>query len=630
MLDRNSHDILRLLALLLIGSQTTAASAQDADSEDLPTISETRSVSIQAGEETKPIIIERRQPLTLVFERRVLRVDSFDPDFINVIAVDPFQLKVFDKRETGDMHLWVTDEDQVRTKVNVRIVGENLRHLDSYLDELFPEAELTLYQLNNSLLIRGVVRDQSQLEQIDEVAREFFPNVLMRAMVNGALPQFQMGRIPNGMRVVSVKVADTQTHSNMLTPGDRVDVLVTYNSRSRHGLNTMVRPLLEYVTIFSVGDKRENPGDNREGGAAVSNVSLLVTPEQASYVQLAEKKGELSLVRRNKADDEQVQVGSIDEQLMEELQGIAESDTTNSGLLFHLSEDREETAPAPDANALQTEIRALHTDVKRLIDLLEKRQSARDSNIPLQTVPTRVVPLQTVPTTSATEPPGSADLKVLYFHANWVGPSQEMLAVVDRIAAEESVEVTKIDVAQQRELADKYSIESLPTLLLLDGNDQVKRLMGNLVNETTAEELIQRISHPEYYDLWQSIGIRLKPIPAEEISDVEGLTQGGMKIVEIDRKSLAGRRSSLQVDDILVGLGTRQTSSIADVQQALLSDSRTHKLSYPATGREEELLMVMYYVLRESQQLNGYLQLDQRPSNALYFQPILSPPTLTP
>lgn len=130
-------------------------------------------------------------------------------------------------------------------------------------------------------------------------------------------------QIPPGMRVVSVKVNDTQTHSNMLAPGDRVDVLVTYSSRGQRGMNTKVKPLLEYVPIFATGNKTENSGDSKEGGA-VKNVSLLVTPEQASFVQLAEKKGELSLVWRNKADDEQVQVGAIDENLMEELQGTAD------------------------------------------------------------------------------------------------------------------------------------------------------------------------------------------------------------------------------------------------------------------------------------------------------------------
>ncbi len=133
-------------------------------------------------------------------------------------------------------------------------------------------------------------------------------------------------QIPPGMRVVSVRVNDTQTHSNMLAPGDRVDVLVTYSSRGQRGMNTKVKPLLEYVSIFATGNKTENSSDSKEGGVAAKNVSLLVSPEQASYVQLAEKKGELSLVWRNKSDDEQVQVGAVDERLMEELQGTADRD----------------------------------------------------------------------------------------------------------------------------------------------------------------------------------------------------------------------------------------------------------------------------------------------------------------
>ncbi len=146
-------------------------------------------------------------------------------------------------------------------------------------------------------------------------------SVLGEPGVRGASMQ-----IPKGMRIVSVKVNDTQTHSGMLSPGDRVDVLVTYQTRGRGGQTTQVRPLLEYVSIFATGSKTENSSDEKKGGAAVKNVSLLVTPEQASYVYLAERKGELSLVWRNKADDEHVQVGAIDERLMEELQGTADRD----------------------------------------------------------------------------------------------------------------------------------------------------------------------------------------------------------------------------------------------------------------------------------------------------------------
>ena len=130
-------------------------------------------------------------------------------------------------------------------------------------------------------------------------------------------------QIPKGWRVVSVRVNDTQTHSNMLAPGDRVDVLVTYQSRTQRGMTTKTKPLLEYVTIFATGNKTENSG-GKDGDSQVKNVSLLVTPEQASFVYLAERKGELSLVWRHPADDEQVQVGSIDERLMEELSGTAD------------------------------------------------------------------------------------------------------------------------------------------------------------------------------------------------------------------------------------------------------------------------------------------------------------------
>jgi len=133
-------------------------------------------------------------------------------------------------------------------------------------------------------------------------------------------------QIPEGMRVVSVKVNDTQTHSGMLAPGDRVDVLVTYSSRGQRGLNTKTKTLLEYVELFATGNKTVTDG-KKDNEGQVKNVSLLVTPEQANYVYLAERKGELSLVWRNVADDEQVQVATVDERLMEELSGTVDKNS---------------------------------------------------------------------------------------------------------------------------------------------------------------------------------------------------------------------------------------------------------------------------------------------------------------
>lgn len=147
--------------------------------------------------------------------------------------------------------------------------------------------------------------------------------------------------IPKGMRVVTVPVNETTSHSGMLAAGDRVDVLVTYQSRTPRGQTTQTKVLLEFIEVFATGNNTVSNGSN-DTEQRIKNVSLLVTPEQMPYVKLAEKKGSLSLSWRRMDDDEFVQPGMVDEELMAELQGNPDKDARGYGFSRYDSEDRDE------------------------------------------------------------------------------------------------------------------------------------------------------------------------------------------------------------------------------------------------------------------------------------------------
>ncbi len=129
-------------------------------------------------------------------------------------------------------------------------------------------------------------------------------------------------KIPKGMRVITIPVTETNTQSNLVSPGDRVDVLVTYQSRSgRRANSTKTKTLLEYVEVFATNATTSDKISSDEKSGRTSFVSLLLMPEQVNYVKLAESKGNLSLSWRHKLDDEFVQIRDIDEELLEELEG---------------------------------------------------------------------------------------------------------------------------------------------------------------------------------------------------------------------------------------------------------------------------------------------------------------------
>lgn len=129
--------------------------------------------------------------------------------------------------------------------------------------------------------------------------------------------------IPPGMRVIGIPVDDSHTISGLIRPGDRVDVLVTYQARGKRGgvPVSKTKTLLEYVEVFGMDDQTASNLDGKSKGVRAKIASLIVTPEQAGYVILAQRKGTLNLSWRRRSDDELAQTKAVDEKLMEELEG---------------------------------------------------------------------------------------------------------------------------------------------------------------------------------------------------------------------------------------------------------------------------------------------------------------------
>ncbi len=132
-------------------------------------------------------------------------------------------------------------------------------------------------------------------------------------------------KIPKGMRVVTIPVTDSMSHSGQLLPGDRVDVVLTFKQRHPdRGQITRTKPILQYIEVFSTDNNRD--GTTEQTDKMAKNVSLLATPEQAVVVPLAKSMGELSLMLRTKGDNEIVESEPVDDSLLQELELLAPID----------------------------------------------------------------------------------------------------------------------------------------------------------------------------------------------------------------------------------------------------------------------------------------------------------------
>jgi len=69
-----------------------------------------------------------------------------------------------------------------------------------------------------------------------------------------------------------------------------------------------------------------------------------------------------------------------------------------------------------------------------------------------------------------------SDKRVLRFTASWCGPCKMLARNLEDVNTNIPIEVVDIDV--NTEAAVDYGVRGVPTLIMLDGNTEMKRLVG--------------------------------------------------------------------------------------------------------------------------------------------------------
>jgi pilus assembly protein CpaB len=108
--------------------------------------------------------------------------------------------------------------------------------------------------------------------------------------------------IPSGMRVCAVKVDDVVGVAGFVTPGMRVDVLISGAppGTAENNQGPKVKTLLQNIEVMSAGTDIQKDAEGKPHQVQV--VNLLVAPEQAETLSLASSQTHIQLVLRNPLD----------------------------------------------------------------------------------------------------------------------------------------------------------------------------------------------------------------------------------------------------------------------------------------------------------------------------------------
>ncbi|MBY0507970.1 MAG: Flp pilus assembly protein CpaB [Bryobacteraceae bacterium] len=115
--------------------------------------------------------------------------------------------------------------------------------------------------------------------------------------------------IPSGYRAVSVLVSDASSAAGLILPRAKVDVICSRTGSLNEAVSNLILQDVQVLSVGRVTELQMSAPDAKGSAVAVNPssgtqraVTLLVTPEDASKLEMAKNNGKISLALRNPID----------------------------------------------------------------------------------------------------------------------------------------------------------------------------------------------------------------------------------------------------------------------------------------------------------------------------------------
>jgi pilus assembly protein CpaC len=175
---------------LIVVLTTVACFNWPAGAQQTQTVSQPVERPAPANEQV--VRITERQTAIKIVERfakvveldvKMTAVDGFDQDIVDVLPLSAKRIRVL-ARKPGVTSMVLTDEHGQRYTVDLFVAGD-VRHLQSYIAQMFPNATVEAIKLQDSVVLRGWVTQPEHLTHIVEVAEQFYGRVINQMSVGG-------------------------------------------------------------------------------------------------------------------------------------------------------------------------------------------------------------------------------------------------------------------------------------------------------------------------------------------------------------------------------------------------------------------------------------------------------------
>ena len=122
---------------------------------------------------------------------------------------------------------------------------------------------------------------------------------LLWAHLEGGLTPTFSGKVPSGMRAITVAVDEINSFSGFLQPKDRVDLLLTHGS----GEESVTYPLIQNLSVMATGVKTVVDKTGQSAPKTFRTITVKVTDDEAKKITLSKEVGKLTAMLRNPEDE---------------------------------------------------------------------------------------------------------------------------------------------------------------------------------------------------------------------------------------------------------------------------------------------------------------------------------------